>query len=87
MFKNKLIFTHGIAPERIRTYDCAGRYSATDNAFTATHFKALGINTIEAKQRRVILMASDDVHDLQNFKYTSTEQLYGEYARQCDMFE
>lgn len=54
---------------------------------TNPHFKALGINTIEAKQRRVILMASDDVHDLQNFKYTSTEQLYGEYARQCDVFE
>ena len=58
-----------------------------ENAFTGAHFKALGINTIEAKQRRVILMASDDVHDVQNFKYKSAEQLYGEYARQCDVFE
>ncbi|GAA0321744.1 OmpA family protein [Psychrobacter aestuarii] len=87
MLKNKLVFTHGIAPERIRTYDCADRYLVTDNAFTDAHFKVLGINTIEEKQRRVILMASDEVHDLQNFKYKSAEQLYGEYARQCDVFK
>lgn len=78
---------HGIAPERIRMYNCADRYLVTDNAFTDAHSKALGINTIEEKQRRVIFIAGDDVHDLQNFKYKSAEHLYGEYTRQCDVFE
>ena len=87
MLKNKLVFTHGIAPERIHTYDCGNRYLVTDNDFTAPYFMALGIDTIEAKQRRVILMASDEVHDLHNFKYKSAEQRYGEYARQCDVFD
>ena len=79
--KNMLVLDHGIAAERIHTYDCSNKILATDNDFSDRN-----VNNIEAKQSRITLMASSEVHDLNNFKYISYEQLYEKYAQQCKPF-
>ena len=79
--KNMLVLDHGIAAERIHTYDCSNKILATDNDFSDRN-----VNHIEAKQSRITLMASSEVHDLNNFKYISYEQLYEKYAQQCKPF-
>ncbi|MGR3899703.1 OmpA family protein [Psychrobacter sp. 1176_08] len=84
--KNKLILDHSIAPDRIHTYDCSIRYLATEQDSVDRTFAALNVDDIEAKQSRFTLMASSEVHDLNNFKYISYEQLYGKYAQKCTPF-
>lgn len=84
--KNKLILDHSIAPDRIHTYDCSSRYLVTKQDFVDRTFAALNVDDIEAKQSRFTLMASSEVHDLNNFKYISYEQLYGKYAQKCTPF-
>lgn len=86
MIKNKLILDHGIAPDRIHTYDCSNRYLATEQDFVDRTLAALNVDDIEAKQSRVTLMASSEVSDLNDLKYISYEQLYGKYAQQCKPF-
>lgn len=84
--KNMLVLNHGIAADRIHTHDCSNRYLATEKDFVDRTFAALNVDDIEAKQSRVSLMASSEVHDLNNFKYVSDEQLYGKYSQQCKPF-
>lgn len=79
--KNMLVLDHGIAAERIQTYDCSNKILATDNDFSDRN-----VNNIEAKQSRITLMASSEVHDLNNFKYISYEHLYEKYTQQCKPF-
>ena len=80
--KNMLILEHGIAAERIHTYDCSNKVLATDKYFIDHK-----VNDIDFKQRRVTLMASSEVHNLDNLKYVSYEEMYGEYVKHCKLFE
>ncbi|WP_201597444.1 hypothetical protein [Psychrobacter vallis] len=87
MVKNMLVLDHGIAAERIHTYDCSNRYLATEQDFLDRTLAALNVDDIEAKQSRVTLRASSEVSDLNDLKYVSYSRMYGEYAKHCEPFE
>ena len=80
--KNTLILKYNIASTRIHTYDCSNKVLATDKYFIDHK-----VNDIDFKQRRVTLMASSEVHNLDNLKYASYEEMYGEYVKHCKLFE
>ena len=85
--KNTLVLQHHIDARRIRTYECSNKILVTDAAFINPSFKALNMKGLEAKQRRATLMASSEVHDLENLEYVSYTRKYGEYAKHCKPFE
>ncbi len=85
--KNTLVLQHDIDPKRIRTYDCSNKILVKETDYINPSFKALNLNGLEAKQRRATLMASSSVKDLMNLKYDSYIQMYGKYAKHCELFE
>ncbi|MGP5439730.1 OmpA family protein [Psychrobacter faecalis] len=85
--KNTLVLQHGIEAKRIRTYDCSNKILVKETDYINPSFKALNLNGLEAKQRRATLMASSSVKDLMNLKYDSYIQMYGKYAKHCELFE
>ncbi len=87
MVKNILALQHHIDAKRIRTYECSNKIIVTDTAFIDPSFEKLDLKNIEAKQRRATLMASSEVHDLENLEYVSYTRKYGEYAKHCELFE
>lgn len=87
MVKNILALQHHIDAKRIRTYECSNKIVVTDTAFIDPSFEKLDLKNIEAKQRRATLMASSEVHDLENLEYVSYTRKYGEYAKHCELFE
>lgn len=87
IIKNTLVLQHHIDAKRIRTYECSNKILVTDTAFIDPSFEKLNVKNIESKQRRATLMASSSVHDLMNLEYDSYIQMYGAYAKRCELFE
>ena len=85
--KNTLVLQHDIEAKRIRTYDCSNKILVKETDYINPSFKALNLNGLEAKQRRATLRASSSVKDLTNLEYDSYIQMYGEYAKHCELFE
>ena len=85
--KNTLVLQHGIDAKRIRTYDCSNKILVTDTAFIDPSFEKFNVKNMEAKQRRATLKASSSVKNLSNLEYDSYIQMYGEYAKHCELFE
>lgn len=84
--KNMLVLDHNIAAERIHIYDCSNKVLGIDTESIDRNFEALNLKNIKSKQSRVTLRASSEVSDLNNLKYVSYSQMYGEYAKQCKQF-
>lgn len=87
IIKNNLVLTHNIDAKRIRTYECSNKLLVKDTDYINPSFRALNLKGLEAKQRRATLMASSEVHDLENLEYVSYTRRYGEYAKHCEPFE
>ena len=85
--KNMLVLDHGIAAERIHTYDCSNKILAIDTESIDRNFKALNLRNIQSKQSRVTLRGSSEVSNLNDLKYISYSRMYGEYAKRCKLFE
>ena len=85
--KNMLVLDHGIAAERIHTYDCSNKILAIDTESIDRNFKALNLKNIQSKQSRVTLRGSSEVSNLNDLKYISYSRMYGEYAKRCKLFE
>ena len=87
IIKDTLVFQHNIDAKRIRTYECSNKILVKETDYINPSFKALNLNGLEAKQRRATLRASSSVKDLTNLEYDSYIQMYGEYAKHCELFE
>lgn len=87
IIKDTLVLQHNIDAKRIRTYECSNKILVTDTAFIDPSFEKFNVKNIEAKQRRATLRASSSVKDLTNLEYDSYIQMYGEYAKHCELFE
>lgn len=85
--KNTLVLKYGIDAERMRTYDCSNNIFVEKTDNIDRNFKALNNKSIESKQSRVTLKASSSVHDLTNLEYDYYMEIYGEYAKHCELFE
>ena len=85
--KNMLVLDHGIAAERIHTYDCSNKILAIDTESIDRNFKTLNLKNIQSKQSRVTLRGSSEFSNLNDLKYISYSRMYGEYAKRCKLFE
>jgi OOP family OmpA-OmpF porin len=85
--KNMLIMSYGIAPERVRTYDCSDRYPFTESNDIEVNSEALDLRNIESIDSRVNVMATTAIDDLKNLKYDYYIKMYSEYSKRCDIFE
>ncbi|MFZ2843287.1 OmpA family protein [Psychrobacter sp.] len=87
IIKDTLVLQHNIDAKRIRTYECSNKLLVKETDYINPSFKALNMKGLEAKQRRATLMASSEVHDLENLEYVSYTRKYGEYGKYCELFE
>ena len=72
IIKNTLVLQHNIDAECICTYECSKKLLVKETAYIiGDSFEALNLKGLEAKQRRATLMASSEVHDLENLEYVS----------------